>query len=172
MPPGDVELLLFTYDNDLEWPVDYMQEDGFAVYTWLGGQGFTNITGHHQWDMPDLTVEYYQTFDLILYWNFYCYDPTNAIASGVPFVSVCTGHAADMNLASEETLHQSRNQFCVVNNDYYPTEPYDLGELFFDDYMWVDGVELAGEGVSLITDICPPTPTEATTWGRVRGLFR
>jgi hypothetical protein len=171
LPPEQTELLLFTYNNDLQWPVDYLQEDGFAVYTYLVGQGF-NITGHHQWDMPDLDIAYYQTFDVIVYWNIYCYDPSNAIASGVPLISCCAGHAQLMNLGGAQTLHQSRQDFCIENNSYYPTEPYDLGEISFVDAMWVDGVIASGEGVPLVTDICEPTPIEQTTWGRVKGLYR
>jgi hypothetical protein len=169
--PGNADLLLFTYNNDLEWPVDYQQEDGYALYTWLQGQGF-NITGHHQNEMGGLSVPYYQGFDIIIYWNSYAYPPDNAIASGVPFISTNQPHAAAMNIAGAATLHQARDLFCVHDNSYYPTEIYPLGDLVFDQPMWTDGVEVAGAGIGLIAHLCPTTPVfESNTWSGLKSLF-
>jgi len=170
LDPGATDVLLFTYNNDLTWPVDYQQEDGFQVYSWLVAQGF-NITGHAQWEMPDLTIPYYQTFDLIIYWNGYGYDPMRAIVSGTPLISVSTMHTTPMNIGSEGTFHEDRADFCVVNNAYHPTATYPLGPLTLENSMWTDGVRVLGEGVVLIGDDCLPGDVpESDLAGRLRLL--
>jgi hypothetical protein len=153
--PPATNVLLFTYNNDLTWPVDYQQEDGFAVYQWLTGLGYV-ITGHHQNEMPGLSIAYYQSFELIIYWNGYGYDPTNAIDSGVPLITVSTQQTTQMNIGSAGTFHENRLDFCVVNNGYHPTAIYPTGPLLLESSMWTDGVERLGEGVVLIGDNCTP----------------
>ena len=170
-PPAETDIVLFTYNGDLEWPVDYQQEDGYEFYTWLLDQGYTSITGHPQWDLPDLSVSYFQNFDLILYWNSYGHGAGNAVASGVPFITVSAMHAPTMNLGGSQTMHEYRDAFCIVNHNYYPTEPYDIGPIYFEEGMWTDGVQASGEGVALIRDTCDPTAARATTWSSIKGLY-
>jgi hypothetical protein len=154
-PPTQTNLLLFTYNDDMEPPIDYMNQDGYQVYTWLLAQGYT-VTHYPQADLGSLSVPYYESFDIVLYWNTYGYDPTNVIASATPFVTTSTMHTQAMNLGGSGTLHNYQQDFCVINNSYYPDAIYPLGPLAFESPMYVDGTVASGEGVALIADTCHP----------------
>ena len=165
-------ILLFTYNNDFVWPVTYLQEDGYLLYHWLLDNGYPNITTHAQGEIDDLSTEYFQDYDLILYWNQYGYDSTTAILSGVPFVSTSSMHARDMNIATGPAVRHRRSNFCVVDNNWPPTSVYSLGEIRLNPQLYVYGMELSENGVAVITTECQSIPVEKITFGGLRSLYR
>ena len=126
--------------------------------------------------MPGLTVAYYQNFDVIIYWNSFAYDATNALASGVPFITYNLPHAQGMNIASAAPLHQFRQEFCVHDNGHYPTAIFPTGTLLFDQPMWTDGATPSGAGIGLVADIClgtglPLPQVDSSTFSHLKGLY-
>lgn len=151
MQPEETKIVLFTYDGTTE-PDHEHKNDGGWVYHWLIGNGYLaeNIDVHRQYDASVLPSSHYAGFNLVIYWNAYGYNSTNIVNSGVPFITVSHMQTDEMRIGTGiETMHQYRDTFYVVNNDYYPTEKYPLGKLLFESGMWTDATE-AVEGVRVL----------------------
>jgi len=110
-----------------------------------------NIKVHHQSDAETLPSTYYNDFDLVIYWNIYGYNSTNIVNSEVPFITVSIMQTDEMGIGTgNQTMHEYRNTFSIVNNNYYPTYNYPLGRFEFESEMWVDATEASGSGKVLV----------------------
>jgi len=149
--PNQTDVVLFTYNGDIEPPVDHSQEDGYAIYLWLVDQGY-NVTVHHQADSETLLSTYYSDYDLVIYWHSgYIRDGTNIVNSGIPFITVGYFHTDEMGIGTgARTMHDVRDTFYVENNNYYPTLGYPLGLLEFESSIVTDATEAANNGIVLV----------------------
>jgi hypothetical protein len=152
LPPDETRIVLFTYDGTVSDSCP-CNEDAARVYTWLIDSGYVagNISVHNQHDAEALPPTYYDDFDLVIYWNTFGYNSTNIVISGIPFITVSSMQTDEMGIGTgAQTLHESRNTFHVVNNDYYPTQSYALGKLLFESSMLTDGTQATASGKVLV----------------------
>ncbi|MFW9992315.1 MAG: hypothetical protein ACFFD4_09735 [Candidatus Odinarchaeota archaeon] len=144
-PPNETTIVFFREPSDA-----YSVE----VYDWLinnGGYLVENILLHPVSDAASLPVNYYVDSDLVIYWNTTDYDSTNIVNSKVPFITVSAMQTDEMGIGTGNTTMSATNDmFYIVNNDYYPTESYPLGELLFDDSYKFQTTEATAEGRALI----------------------
>ncbi len=127
--------------------------DAIGVYNWLinGGYLAENIILHHTADVATLQPDYYNDYDLVIYWNTYGHDSINIVSSTVPFITVSAMQTDEMGIGSgNATKIGSNDTFYIVNNKYYPTENYPLGPLIFDDSYNFEATEASFDGKVLI----------------------
>ncbi len=125
-----------------------------AIREYLVSAGYSteNIETRGQVDARTLNSSYYQKFDLVIYAWGYPHPASEIIASSKPFITMSPGHTDDMGIGKgKSTMHESRSLFYVANNDYYPTEIYDLGELNFASKIWTDAIESTGHGIRIMS---------------------
>jgi hypothetical protein len=157
--PANTDVILFTYNGTLD-PNYSAEKDGIAVYNYLIGAGYNVGEVHHQADIESLPSSHYGSFDLAIYAWAYPRDATNIVNSGIPFISASSGETDEMGIGTGlQTMHEYRNNFYVVNNTHYITQPYSLGWLTFTDSMWTDASEASSDGIVLVTadEILSPT---------------
>ena len=148
--PANTDVILFTYNGTLD-PEISAGLDGIAVYNYLLSTGYNVVEVHHQQDIESLPSSYYSSFDLAIYAWAYLRDATNIVNSGIPFISASAGETDEMGIGTGEfTMHEYRNEFYVVDDSHYITQPYPLGLLTFAQAMWTDASEAAGSGTALV----------------------
>jgi|LGVE01.1.fsa_nt_gb hypothetical protein len=160
--PANTDVILFTYNGTLDPATD--SEDSLAVYNYLISAGYNVVEIHHQQDIENLPSSYYSSFDLAIYAHVYPRDATNIVNSGIPFISASVGETDEMEIGTGmSTMHEDRDEFYVVNNTHYITQPYPLGSLTFTDPMWTDASEAAGSGIALVVGDLPVWQTAYNT---------
>ncbi|UCB60138.1 MAG: hypothetical protein JSW72_08515 [Candidatus Bathyarchaeota archaeon] len=128
-------------------------DDSAVVYGWLVGSGYDalNIDVRNHSDAEGLPSEYYDDFDLVIYWNTTGYDSINIIDSEIPFLTVSAAQTDEMGLGSGIVTTQAHNDtFYVVNNNYYPTHGHPLCSLTFESEMAFEATAAAGRGEVLV----------------------
>jgi len=128
-------------------------DDSAAVYGWLIGSGYDalNIEVRNHSESEGLPSEYYDDFDLAIYWNTTGYNSINIVNSGIPFLTVSAAQTDEMGLGSGAVTTQAHNDtFYVVNNNCYPTHAYPLCSLIFESGMDYEATEAAGRGKVLV----------------------
>ncbi len=147
--PNDTKIALFTHDGDCCGGSD--EGDACSVLTYLLDLGYT-VDEYHQMEIEEGS---YFEYDLALYWSIYGYDCQNILDQQIPLITSSTHHVKTMNIGFGGSTHGITNQFNIVNNNYYPTESYDLGPLIFGE-IWYDTIFTIGNGTSLVSAYVGP----------------
>jgi subtilisin family serine protease len=120
-------------------------------YLVIKGYRSSNIELRGQGDINTLNSTYYQKFDLVLYAWSYPNNATNIIASGKPFITASPAHTKLIGIGTGiEAMTESRNQFYVMKNNYYPTQTYKIGPLTLPQSIWTEATQTAEKGTTLI----------------------
>ncbi|MFX0091408.1 MAG: dockerin type I domain-containing protein [Candidatus Hodarchaeota archaeon] len=145
----------YTLSNETKIVFFRDPTDTYAVevYNWLtnGGYRVENIILHPTSDAELLTSDYYNDYDLVIYWKTYGYDSTNIVNSIIPFITVSAMQTDEMGIGSGiATISDFDDTFHIVNNDYDPTASYALGPLLLDDSYRFEATEASADGKVLI----------------------
>jgi hypothetical protein len=151
--PSETRIIFFSESNNSyatfvrEWLVD-------------GGYLSENILNYTSSDIEVFTPDYYDSSDLVIYWNIYGYDPTNVINSMIPFITISAMQSDEMGIGSGIVSESSHNDtFYIVNNGYYPTETYPLGSILLDDSYRYEATEASSRAKVLVK---AEVPTDVT----------
>lgn len=168
---GGTRILLLTYNNQLQLPVNYLQEDGYAVYARLL-LGQYQVTGRHQWDLPHLDADFLRQFDLIVHWHTGCYDLGQVRDAGVPILTVCLEQARALGLGSYSQEHRMVDSVCI-SDSHGPTAGCLPGDLDFGGTrMWTHALAPADDVLTLVRYRCPLVTSESISWGSLKSAYR
>jgi hypothetical protein len=168
---GGSRILLFTYNNQLLLPVDYLQEDGYAVYVRLLLDGY-QVTGRHQWDLPGLDAGFLRQFDLIVHWHTGSYGLGQVRDAGVPILTVCLEQASALGLGSASQDHRMVDSVCI-SESHGPTAGCLPGDLDFGGTrMWTSALAPADDALTLVRYRCPVVASESVNWGSLKSAYR
>jgi|GEM_PF-6285788 len=148
--PPDTKVWLATYNGSLD-PKHSAEKDGIAVYNYLindMGIPADNIHVAHQ---TSIETGDFTGYDIVLYVNTYPRNATNVLNQNKPFVTTSAGETDELGIGTgANTMHEFRDNAFVLNNAHHITQPYPLGEITFQEGMWMDASTRADAGVVLI----------------------
>jgi len=145
-----------SYTLPNETRIEFFSANPFEsglVFDWLVTSGYepNNIVEHDASEAETLPPEYYNSSDLVIYWETYGFDSTSIVNSTIPFVTVSAMQTDEMGIGTGNTTMYSYNStFHVVNNNYYPTDVYPLGPLHFESEIEFEATEATEEAKVLI----------------------
>jgi len=123
------------------------------IRDWLvtGGYDEANILNYTSSQIEDFESSFYDDFDLVIYWNIYSYNPTNAVNSGIPIITTSATQTDELGIGSGVTTESVfSDTFYIVNNGYYPTETYPISDILLDDSYRFEATEASAEATALV----------------------
>jgi len=159
-PQSAQDILLIGRIND--------QEDVDAVYDYLLSQDYIedNIVKIGQKDFETFDPAYFTQFDVVIYATAHPEDITNIINSGTPIVTMSYGHTDELEIGTgEQTMNEYLEDFCIVNNVYYPTMGHQIGCNNSAKNIQTYATKATGKGIVLAgAQECQKYKSEEYSW--------